>query len=421
MKAFYDVHIHSCLSPCSENDMTPNNIVNMSLLKELDIIAITDHNSLKNCEVAMTIAEDKNIIVIPGVEVQTIEEVHMVCLFRSIEDALAIDKILQKKLMKVKNKPEKFGQQYVMNAKDEVIESIENLLIVSVEMTISELIALVNLYNGVVFPAHIDREYASIITNLGFIPDEYSFRYIEVSKRDSAKKYLSDEKLKNKYFILRNSDAHNLGMINEPLYSLELEELTIDCFIDKLKKGSYMKELSLHILDIARNSIVAGADHIRIAIIEDTKKDELIIKIKDDGKGMDPETVKNVVDPFYTTRTTRKVGLGVPMFKANAEACDGSFDITSELGVGTELVAKFKHSHIDRVPLGNMADTIITIINGDDNIDLLYTHEMNGEKFILNTKDIRKRLGDVSITNIDVLIWLKSYISEGLEEIQNAV
>src|SRR6056297_106288 len=137
MKAFYDVHIHSCLSPCSDNDMTPNNIVNMSLLKELDIIAITDHNTLKNCEVAMAIAQDKNILVIPGVEVQTIEEVHMVCLFRRIEDALAVDKILQEKLIKVKNKPEKFGQQYVMDANDQIIESIENLLIVSVEVTIN--------------------------------------------------------------------------------------------------------------------------------------------------------------------------------------------------------------------------------------------------------------------------------------------
>lgn len=105
MKAFYDVHIHSCLSPCSENDMTPSNIVNMSLLKELDIIAITDHNTLKNCAVAMSMAKDKDLIVIPGVEVQTIEEVHMVCLFRNIEDAMAVDKILEEKMIKIKNKP----------------------------------------------------------------------------------------------------------------------------------------------------------------------------------------------------------------------------------------------------------------------------------------------------------------------------
>lgn len=421
MKAYYDVHIHSCLSPCSDEDMTPNNIVNMSLLKELDIIAITDHNTLKNCEVAMKIAEDKNIIVIPGVEVQTIEEVHLVCLFRNLESAKRFNKVLDQKMLKIKNKPEKFGNQWIMNAKDEVIECEDQLLITSVNMTIQEIINLVNLLNGVVFPAHIDRGYASIMTNLGFIPDEYQFRYIEVSKNDTAKKFLSDDVLKNKYYILRNSDAHHLWDINEPMYSLELEEKSIDCFIDKLKRGSYMKELSLHILDIARNSIVAGSKNIRICIIEDLEKDELVIKIKDDGKGMDEETVKKVVDPFYTTRTTRKVGLGVPMFKANAEACNGTFEIKSELGIGTELIARFEHSHIDRVPLGNMADTIITIINGDANIDLLYTHEIDDEKFTLNTKDIRKRLGDVSITNIDVLIWLKSYISEGLEEIQHAV
>lgn len=178
-----------------------------------------------------------------------------------------------------------------------------------------------------------------------------------------------------------------------------------------------MRELSLHILDIAQNSIVAEADEIRIAIIEDLEADRLAICIKDDGKGMDAETLRKVVDPFYTTRTTRKVGLGIPMFKQAAEQCDGSFSITSDLGVGTKIVAEFKHSHIDRMPLGNMSDTLITIINSSDKIDLNYTHEVNNEKFTLCTRDIKKTLGELPITNLDVLIWLRDYIKENLEEI----
>ncbi len=177
-----------------------------------------------------------------------------------------------------------------------------------------------------------------------------------------------------------------------------------------------MRELSLHILDIAQNSIVAEADEIRIAIIEDYINDRLAICIKDDGRGMDQETVKKVIDPFYTTRTTRKVGLGIPMFKQAAELCEGSFSITSSPGVGTDIVAEFRYSHIDRMPLGNMSDTLITIINSSAKIDLMYTHKIGNEKFTLSTKEIKKTLGELPINNLDVLIWLRDYIKENLTE-----
>lgn len=180
-----------------------------------------------------------------------------------------------------------------------------------------------------------------------------------------------------------------------------------------------MRELSLHILDIAQNSIKAEAECLRIVIIEDLKNDKLTIKIKDDGIGMDADTVKKVVDPFYTTRTTRKVGLGIPLFKLSAEQCDGFFDIKSNLGQGTEITAVFKHSHIDRVPLGDMPETIITIINGCGNMDLVYTHEYDGETFTLNTKEIKRLLDGVPINNLDVISWLRAYIKEGLLEIMD--
>ncbi len=181
-----------------------------------------------------------------------------------------------------------------------------------------------------------------------------------------------------------------------------------------------MRELSLHILDIAQNSIKAEAETLRIVVIEDLEADRLIIKIKDDGTGMDSETVAKVVDPFYTTRTTRKVGLGIPLFKSSAEACDGYFEIKSQLGTGTEIIAEFKYSHIDRVPLGNMPETIVTIINACDNMDLIYTHTINHRTFTLNTKEIKKLLDGVPISNIEVIAWLREYISEGLHELKGA-
>lgn len=178
-----------------------------------------------------------------------------------------------------------------------------------------------------------------------------------------------------------------------------------------------MRELSLHILDIAQNSIKAEAECLRIAVIEDLINDKLTIKIKDDGTGMDSDTVKKVIDPFYTTRTTRKVGLGIPLFKLSAEQCGGYFEIKSQLGVGTEITAVFQHNHIDRVPLGDMPETIVTIINGSEEMDLLYTHTYNGDTFTLNTKEIKKLLDGVSINNLDVISWLREYIAEGLQEI----
>ncbi|MDK2866186.1 MAG: hypothetical protein PWP51_27 [Clostridiales bacterium] len=179
-----------------------------------------------------------------------------------------------------------------------------------------------------------------------------------------------------------------------------------------------MRELSLHILDIAQNSIKAEAETLRIAIIEDYDRDLLTIKIKDDGIGMDEETVKRVVDPFYTTRTTRKVGLGIPLFKISALQCGGSFEIKSQLGKGTEIMATFQYSHIDRVPLGNMAETIVTILNVCEEMDLIYTHQIQGRTFTLNTKEIKKLLEGISINNVEVLSWLRGYINEGLAEIR---
>lgn len=173
----------------------------------------------------------------------------------------------------------------------------------------------------------------------------------------------------------------------------------------------------MHILDIAQNSIVAGASVIQITIDEDLKADILTIIIEDNGKGMNKDEVAKVTNPFFTSRTTRRVGLGIPMFKASAEACGGAFQIRSSKGIGTYVEAKFKHSHIDRAPIGNMVDTIVVLINSDINIDFLYTHKKNGNVYILNTKEIKEILGEVQINNIEVLDWIKNNIIEGIKEL----
>src|SRR6056297_3388071 len=175
-----------------------------------------------------------------------------------------------------------------------------------------------------------------------------------------------------------------------------------------------MKELSMHILDIAQNSVHADSKLVEIEICENIEKNIFSIRIKDDGKGMDEETLKKVINPFYTSRTTRKVGLGIPMLKSAAENCDGKFNMRSEAGKGTELEASFRYDHIDRAPLGNIVDTVVTVVISDINVDFIYSHNVGEKCFTLDTREIKKVLGDVPLNNNDVICWIRDHVKEGL-------
>ncbi len=178
-----------------------------------------------------------------------------------------------------------------------------------------------------------------------------------------------------------------------------------------------MTEISLHILDIAENSVKAGAKNIGIDITEDINADVFKVVITDDGSGMDEEFLKDVTNPFKTTRTTRKVGMGLSLFKTAAEITGGSFDITSKLGEGTQVTAEFVHSSIDRQPLGDIASTITTLIGSDESIDYIYTHTYNGEKFEFDTAMVKEVMQGVSLNTPEVLNWIDEYINEGLKSI----
>lgn len=175
-----------------------------------------------------------------------------------------------------------------------------------------------------------------------------------------------------------------------------------------------MKELSMHILDIAMNSISANATLIEITI-EESKMNNLIkIIIKDNGHGMSDETKKSVDNPFFTTRTTRKVGLGIPLLKDACKRSNGYLHINSKLGEGTIVECTFERDNIDRAPIGNMGDTIITIINSLDDCELLYKYSTDEGSFVLSTIEIRNILNGADIRSIDVLIWIKKYINENM-------
>lgn len=176
-----------------------------------------------------------------------------------------------------------------------------------------------------------------------------------------------------------------------------------------------MNELSLHILDIVNNSVKAGASLILLNITEEVASDLLTIVIEDNGCGMDKDFLAEVLDPFKTTRTTRKVGMGLSLFKSAAEQTGGTLTIESEKNVGTKVCATFGLSHIDRQPLGDVASSVTTVLSGNSAIDFVYSHTTNGKNFTMDTKEIRKILGDAPIGAPEILLWINDYINEGVE------
>ena len=178
-----------------------------------------------------------------------------------------------------------------------------------------------------------------------------------------------------------------------------------------------MRELSLHILDIAENGITAGADRIYILLEEARTTDLLTIKIKDNGQGMPAEKIKKLTDPFVTSRTTRRVGLGLSLLAAATERCEGKLTVKTEPGAGTEVGATFRYSHIDRAPVGDMAATITTLILGNPQIDFVYAHIIDDEEFTLDTRELKAEMGDQSLTNPVVIHHLAASIRNSLAQL----
>ncbi len=178
-----------------------------------------------------------------------------------------------------------------------------------------------------------------------------------------------------------------------------------------------MRELSLNILDIAQNSISAGASLTEIVVNENTKDKTLLIGIYDNGCGMTEEQVKSVIDPFFTTRTTRKVGMGIPLFKMSCEQTGGKFTIESEKGVGTKINALYKTDSIDFTPLGDIAATIVTIVSMNADKEFLYRRVLDDKEFIFSTVEIKKILDGVPLSEPSVMNWIEEYLNEQYNEL----
>ncbi len=181
-----------------------------------------------------------------------------------------------------------------------------------------------------------------------------------------------------------------------------------------------MREIALHLLDIAENSAAAKAGLVEISVEENIADDRLKVAVRDDGKGMDADLLARVTDPFVTSRTTRKVGLGIPLFKAAAEACNGGLSITSAPGQGTCLKAEFQRSHIDCMPLGDLAGTMLTLVVGFPRIHWVFRYRVDDAEFIFDDEPIKAALGEVPLTEPSILTFVKDYLREGVAQVQRA-
>lgn len=216
MKFSYDLHMHSCLSPCGDMEMTPNNIVGMACLLGLDLIAVSDHNTARNLPAVFAAAEAAGLTVVPAIEACSAEEVHVLCLFETLEDALACSDDFYEHLPDIQNQPDIFGEQAVLNANDERIGTIGKLLINALDLGLDGLIELVRHHRGLPIPAHADKSAYSILSNLGYIPEEYGFTCIEVKNPASEVPFAGRR--------ITDSDAHYLQDIAEPDRFLDLPE-----------------------------------------------------------------------------------------------------------------------------------------------------------------------------------------------------
>ena len=221
---YYDFHIHSVLSPCGDKDMTPNNIVNMAALCGLNAIAISDHNSIGNVEACMKVGKNCGVNVIAGMEIETAEEIHILTLYPSLDAAKEAYQTVYTSLPDIKNRPDIFGEQYYMDDNDEVVGIEEKLLISPTTLSIEEVFDMVQSLNGLFIPAHVDRHSYSILTNLGFIPDNMDIRNIEIShKVTDVDAYLESRPDLKKYSIFRNSDAHYLEDLTQEHAFLDID------------------------------------------------------------------------------------------------------------------------------------------------------------------------------------------------------
>lgn len=392
-----DTHLHTCLSPCAELDMHPSALVEAAIGAGLDAVAVCDHNSAENAGAVERAGRAAGLAVIPGMEITSAEEVHVVGLMPDLEAALALQWRIYRALPG-RNDERAFGMQVIANEQAEVLGFNEHLLAGATTLEVDRVVDEIHNAGGLAVASHVDREGFGIIGQLGMIPPGLPLDALEISWRTPLPEARERFAPRDEFPLVCSSDAHDPKEVGRGATWAFVEEPTVAelglAFRGQggrriLGGGRPMEDLALHILDIAQNSIEAGATEIEIELQEDPAADHLIIEIRDNGAGMDRETLSRVTDPFFTTRKTRRVGMGLPLLSEAARAAGGGLEVESAPGQGSRVRAVFRHHHIDRAPVGDIETTLMVLLASNPDLAVRFKHTMGGETFELDSRDLR--------------------------------
>ena len=386
----------------------------------LDAVAICDHNAAENVGAVVRAGQAARVAVIPGMEITSEEEAHIVALLPDVEAAERLQAAVYADLPG-ENDERAFGPQVIVDETGEVLGFNQHLLIGATRWSVERVVEAVHRERGLAIAAHVDRERFGLVGQLGMIPPDLALDAIEVSSRmpvaEGRRRFAGDRRP-----VLVSSDAHAPGQIGRGVTFMRLEQATTDEIRLALASregrlvlggGRPMDELALHILDVARNAIEAGATRLDLEVVEDLAGDRLVSDVRDNGRGMSPEMVAKATDPFFTTRTTRRVGLGLPLLGDAARAAGGALTIESAPGRGTHLRATFQHGHIDRAPLGDLETTLLVLVAGHPELDLRFRHVVAGEEFALGSKEVGAACGGSPPSSGECLeVWRRA-VREG--------
>lgn len=373
-----DLHVHTCLSPCAAAEMVPTAIVKRARSAGLDMIGICDHNASENVPAVVRAGRRESVCVIPGIEVTSREEVHVLGLFHDEQELASMQTVVYDHLAG-ENDEATFGPQTIVDDRDRPRGANPRLLLGATDLSIEDLIGAVHEFGGLAVAAHVDRPSFGLVGQLGFVPEGIELDALEVSPGSRIQQW-------DDWPVVTSSDAHTLADIGRSFTMFIAQEPSLEEMGRALRQqhgrriSTRMQDLSLHILDIVENAIAASATRIRIRIAEDTRNDRLSVEINDNGKGMDPQSRAKALDPFFTTRTTRRVGLGLPLLAQAAREANGSIEIQSAPGQGTTIKANFEMSHPDCKPLGDIAGTLRAIRAARPELELQFEYERDSER-----------------------------------------
>lgn len=413
-----DSHVHTCLSPCAELDMHPMGIIDEAKRNGIDSIVICDHNSCENIGAVQRAGVLKGIEVIAGMEITTSEEVHIQAILPDIFSSLELQSYVYRSLNK-HNDPNVFGMQVIVNEVGEVLGFCDLLLSGATNLTIEQTVEKIHSVGGLAIAAHCDRESFGLMGHLGFIPDDLNLDGIEVSRLGSLDfiRYFP-----KKLPVIRGSDAHSPEQIGKQVTFILAEGMSFNEFRLALLGlegrmvlggGNVMEDLCMHVLDIVQNSVEAGATRIEVELIEKIEDNQLLLIVRDNGKGISKDLLEKVIDPFYTTKDTRKVGLGLSLLKTSAESAQGYLSIDSIEGKGTEIKAVFQLDHVDRIPVGDIETTTLVILVGNPNLDFQITHVADGVGWHLSSEDVRAHLDNKPFSSPDAIKYIKAFVKKG--------